>query len=215
MVLRLPPREVTWAIPAYVITQCLFSLVAFLGLQKGSEFQTSYKVFFGVTFSACLLLSMFVMARLLCAYPFGLGVIVILGSLAISLAICAVTYYQLLKLYKSHVPIGYVPLCFQAVIQLTCGIATLLTVLEPATPSLHAVSLSLSLFWLSQGIFLVLYMLGYARTIGVKWNNLNQYVPPMLAAIAFGWLAFQLSNLQAESAQQAVVSDRVQVMEAQ
>lgn len=213
MVLRLPPREVTWCIPAYVITQCIFSLIAFLGLQKGSEYATSYRMFFAITFSAVLILSMCVMGRLVCAYPVGLGIIVILGSLGISITACAVTYYQLLKLFHSEVPIWYAFLCAQAAVLLTCGIATLLTVPEPAPPSLHVISIALSLFWLLTGVFLLAYMLGFVRTTGVTWNNLNQYVPPMLAAICFGWLAFQLSSLQGETARQSVVSDRVQVVE--
>jgi hypothetical protein len=211
MVLRLPHREVTWAIPTYVLAQFLFSLTAFLGLQRGSETSLWYKAFFLSTFSAVIVLGMIVAGRLVCAYPVGLAVLVIFGSVAIAIAIAATAYYQLLKLYKSHVPYGFAFLSIQGAMLLVCGFMALLSALEPSAPSLHIASVWLSVFWLATGAYFFAYMLGFARTVGVKWDNLNLFVPPMLAAICFGAMAFHLSGLQGEVGQAAVYSDKVQV----
>lgn len=216
-VLRLPVREIPWPIPVYVVAQFLFAMTAFLGLQRGSETAPEtdawYKVFFLATFSAVLLLALIVTGRLLCAYPPAMALIVIFGSVGLAVGVSGTVYYQLLKLYKSHVPPGYAGLTIQGAILLGCGFATLMCAIEPSAPSLHTASLWLAIFWLLNGVYFFSYMLGFTRTIGVKWDNINWYVPPMLAAVCFGAMAFNLSGQQAETAQQSVLSDRVQVME--
>jgi hypothetical protein len=210
-VLRIP--NLTWAVPAYVIAQCAFALIGFLGLQKSSEGSKAYIAFFLVTFCAVLVLAMTVTGRLLITYPFGIACFVIAGSVLYAAATAGVVYYQLLKLY-GDVPMWSTVIVIQAAVLSMCGSATLLTLVEPMSPALHAVALSLSLFWMAMGAFFFAYVLGVERTLGL-WSRLNLYLPSMIAVVAFSWLAFQLGTIQREAAPQAVTSDRMQTQVAQ
>ena len=58
-------------------------------------------------------------------------------------------------------------------------------------------------FWLALGILALAWSIGVGRNRGV-WITLNNFLPAMFAVIAFGWLAFQLSNLQAEGSRESL-----------
>lgn len=212
MIFRLPVRELPWVIPCYVVAQSLFALIGFWGLQRNATDSGWYWAMFLPAFGFVLLMAVLVAVKLVCAYPVGLGLIVLFGSLFSAVAACAVTYYQLLKMFHTSVPVGSAVLCIQAGILCFCGSATLLTLAEPTSPALHSAAFALSLFWLATGSLLFAYLLGIQRTFGA-WAELNLWLPPFLAILCFGWLAFSLWNLQGEVSRQGVTSDRVQVVE--
>jgi hypothetical protein len=201
--LRVPVHELSWTVPAYVSAQCLFGLIGLWGLQRESLTSPTYTAFFLVGFFAVLLAAMVCAGRFVAAFPIGLAVFVLVGCVAFACACGAVTYWRLLFLYRGAIPYSSIGIVWQGAILIGCGAISLLSYLAEDRPALRVSALALGLFWFALGAFFLLYSIGIVRVFS-SYFRLNQFVPTFLAIIAFAWLAFSLSGLQAETARESV-----------
>lgn len=201
--LRVPGRDLTWAVPGYVMTQCLFALIAWWGLQRAAVNSHGYALFFSVGFFVVLLMAMVAAGRFLAVFPPGLAIFVILGTVASATATASVAYWRLLSIYSHGVPHSLLTTVLHGAILSTCGSATLLTLFAEQRPALRIAAFSLGSFWFLLGSFFFVYSVGIVRMY-TAWTRLNHYVPMMLVIAAFSWMAFQLSGLQREGAREAV-----------
>ena len=202
-ILRVPGRDLTWTVPGYVMTQCLFVLVAWWGLQRSAVNSTEYRTFFAFGFFFVLLMAMIATGRFLAVFPSVLGMVVIFGTIGSACTTAAVVYWRLEIIYREGVPAVLQSTVAQATILSFCGSATLLTLFADLKPAFRIAASALGAFWFLLGGFFFAYCVGILRMYG-PWARLNQYVPMMLAIAAFAWMAFQLSTMQREAAPEAV-----------
>jgi hypothetical protein len=208
--LRVPGRELTWAVPAYVIAQCIFALIGLWGLQRTDEQHASYAIFFNVGFFIVLLAAFIATGRFLAVFPPVLAVFVMVGCICFSAVTAGIAYYELLRMYNDHIPATLISTIWQAAILLVCGSASILSVFAESRPALQISASALGTFWFLLGAFFFAYCVGIVR-LHSSFLRLNHYVPMMLAIVAFGYLALELGKLQSEVAREAVPAVEIQV----
>ena len=201
-VFRVPGRAIPWTVPAYLVAQFFFAVIAWWGLQK-TDIGGSYLTYYAWSFGSVLLLAIAVTIRMALIHPRGLALFLIFGAAAQSAAVAGVIYWELSKEYGGHVPNFCQIAVFQAAIMAFCGAVTLTVTAAKVESELWAVAMALGFFWSSIAFLSWGYALGITRSRGI-WIHLNNFLPAFLAIVAFAWLAFQLSGLQGEAAKQAV-----------
>jgi hypothetical protein len=203
--MALRAERLPWIVPAYVIAQCLFALIAFLGLQRRAIETRGYMLFFGVTFGTVLLFAVGFAVWIAWRHPQILGGWLIVGTLFQSSAAAAIVYFELLKAYPrpGTVPAQLQMAVFQGGVLTFCGAVALISLALRLPPELAVSTAALGGFWTALGILAFCWALGVTRNQAV-WLTLNNFLPAMLAVIAFGWMAFELGKLQAEGSRQAV-----------
>jgi len=211
-VFRIPGRAVPWAVPAYLIAQFFFAVIAWWGLQK-ADTSGSYLTFYAWSFGSVLLLAVTVTIRMALVHPGALAAFLIVGAATQSAAIASVIYWELLKEYGGNVPAACQIALVQAAVLAFCGAVTLTVTATKVESELWSVSMALGVFWSAIAFLSWGYALGITRNRGI-WIHLNNFLPAFLAIIAFAWLAFQLNGLQGEASRQEVVEQhRVLVQE--
>lgn len=202
-VLRVPGRSISWTVPAYLIAQFFFAVIAWWGLQKVDALSGSYMNYYALSFGSVLLLAVLVTIRMAMVHPTGLGIFLLVGAAAQSAAIASVIYWELLKEYGGHVPAACQIAAFQAAVLAFCGAVTLTVTAAKVETELWSVSMALGMFWSAIAFLSWGYALGITRSRGI-WIHLNNFLPAFLAVVAFAWLAFQLSGIQSELSRQEV-----------
>lgn len=195
-----------WLVPTYVIAQCLFALIGFLGLQRSVLESRGYLWFFGVAFGAVLLSAIAFTGWVAHRHDLHLGVWLVVGGVLHASAAGAIVYSELLKAYSAMhrpVPDQFSMAVFQGAVLVFCGSVTLISLALQMSPELRVVTLALGSFWLATGILMGAFALGLTRNVR-PWLMLNNWLPAMLALVAFAWMAFQLSKLQREVAHEAL-----------
>lgn len=198
---RVPGQDLTWAVPAYVMAQCIFALVAWWGLQRAAVTSSGYAMFFTGGFFFVLLIALFATSRFLTVFPISLAIFVLLGTFSSAMAAAAVAYWRLLGVYTNGVPHSLLTTVLQGALLSFCGSATLLTLFAEQKPALRISAIALGGFWFLLGSFFLAYSVGIVRMY-TAWSRLNHYIPMMLTIVAFSWMAAQVSGLQRESARQ-------------
>jgi len=201
--IRVPGKELSMSVPAYLIAQCFFALIAWWGLQRAHVSSRSYVIFFALGFLIVLLMAVLCTSRFLSALPRTLAAVAAIAGMASASATAMMAYWKLLNLYPHGVPATLISTIFQGSILSACGSATLLTLFADLPRPTQVAAMSLGLFWLLLGSFFFAYSAGILR-MHTTWSRLNHYIPMMLAIIAFGWLALNLSGLQREMARETV-----------
>lgn len=201
-VFRVPGRAIPWTVPAYLVAQFFFAVIAWWGLQKG-ETSGSYLRYYACAFGVVLLLAIAASVRLAMVHPNWLTNLVCFGAAAQSVAVGAVIYWELLKEYGGHVPAVNQVAVFQAVIMAFCGAVTLTVTAAKVESEVWASAMALGAFWSVMAFLSWGYALGITRNRGI-WIHLNNFLPAFLAIVAFSWLAFTLSGLQSETSRQEV-----------
>jgi hypothetical protein len=199
--IRVPWRDLTWAVPAYVMAQCIFALVAWWGLQRTAVTSSGYAMFFTGGFFFVLLVALIATSRFLDVFPVPLAVFVLIGTFTSAMATAAAAYWRLLRIYTDGVPHSLLTTVLQGAILSFCGSATLVTLFAEQKPALRISAITLGAFWFLLGSFFLAYSVGIVRMY-TAWSRLNHYVPMMLTIVAFSWMAAQVSGLQRESARQ-------------
>jgi hypothetical protein len=211
-VFRIPGRSIHWTVPAYLCAQFFFCVIGWWGLQKSANLSDSYMTFYALTFGAVLLLAIYASVRMALIHPLGLALFVIFGAAAQSAAIGSVIYHQLSEEYGGHIPNAVQIAVFQAVILAFCGAVTLTVTAAKVESELWASAMALGSFWSVMGFISWGYALGITRNRGI-WIHLNNFLPSFIAVVAFAWLAFTLSGLQAEGSRQEVTQKQAVVSE--
>lgn len=189
-------QGIGWWIPAYVVAQCLFVLLAWFGMLRLALGAGSYAALFNLTFFAVLALALIASCNfLISAFPAGLAAYVVIGAAFSASGTAAVVYWRLLGIYKDGVPASLLALVFQAAILSFCGTCTLLTLFAPAKAELRIAAQSLGLFWFLMSAFFFAYCVGIVR-MHTAWAELNYWVPMFVACACFGWLAWRLGHLE-------------------
>lgn len=192
--MTLRSERLPWIVPAYVVAQCVFALIAFLGLQRSILHSRGYAIFFGATFSVVLGFAVsFAMRQSLSTQTLGWGLLP--WSLA-HFGLLAWVLYKMLGHY-SVVPSQIRLTLFQGVILLSCGIVALISTALRLPPEQHVAAVALGSFWLAMGALMWCWSVGYMRNQRV-WLTLNDFLPAFLAIAAFGWMAFELGKAQSE-----------------
>ena len=199
--LRVP--GLTWTVPLNVMAQCFFALLALWGLQKTAIQSPSYWLFFNLGFLLVLLTALICSGRFLAALPLEIAIVVMVSCIAFSLAVARVAVWRMEALNHGRIPAKEFPLIWQGAILLLCGSVTLISLLAETRPALQISATALGCFWFLLGCFFFAYAVGNIH-LHTQFQMLNRYLPAMLAIVAFSWLAFQLSGLQAETARQEV-----------
>jgi hypothetical protein len=202
-VLRVPGRSISWTVPAYLIAQFFFAVIAWWGLQKVDALSGSYMAYYALSFGSVLFLAILVTIRMAMVHPTLLGIFLLVGAAAQSAAIASVIYWELLKEYGGHVPAACQIAAFQAAVLAFCGAVTLTVTAAKVETELWSVSMALGMFWSAIAFLSWGYALGITRSRDI-WIHLNNFLPAFLAVVAFAWLAFQLSGIQSELSRQEV-----------
>ena len=202
MSMRYYGRQLPWLVTAYLAAQCLFTLIAWWGIQRDSLDSVSYMRFFGVVFALVLVFAISFAVKIAFIHPRVLGIWLLLGSLFQSSAFAAIVSLELAKTYRV-VPAQLQMAVFQGFVLCFCGAVTLIALATNLHPEMRFAVTALGLFWTALGLLAFCWALGIGRNRGM-WLHLNNFLPAMMAVVAFGWLAFQLSNLQAEGSRQEV-----------
>lgn len=197
--MTLRSERLPWIVPAYVVAQCVFALIAFLGLQRSILHSRGYTRFFFVTFSLVLVFAVWFAAYQTRAIPQGQG---ILAASFVYLGVLAWTLHSLLAHY-GPVPAQIKLTLFQGAILLSCGIVALISTALRLPPEQNVAALALGSFWLAMGALMWCWSVGYMRNQRV-WLTLNDFLPAFLAIAAFGWMAFELGKAQSELSYQAL-----------
>lgn len=186
-----------WVVSAYVIAQCAFALVAFLGLQRTYSNTRGYAGFFAIAFGLVLLTGLGFIYTIARQHPAALGVTLVVSAAAHAAAIAAIVYYQIHKVHHG-VPVPLSIAIFQGAVLAFYGSVALISLAVPLTPEMRTATLALGGFWIALGILSFAWAIGVVRHPAM-WLTLNNFLPAMLAIVAFGWMAFQLGKLQAET----------------
>lgn len=106
---------------------------------------------------------------------------------------------QLTDYARRHgVPVPLSIAIFQGAVLAFYGSVALISLAVPLTPEMRTATLALGGFWIALGILSFAWAIGVVRHPAM-WLTLNNFLPAMLAIVAFGWMAFQLGKLQAET----------------
>lgn len=198
--MTLRSTRLPWIVSAYVIAQCAFALIAFLGLQRAILYTHLYTRFFFVTFGIVLVSALaFAMQQGLRAPT--MGWLTIPFSLAHFGFLGFVLYRHLA--HKGAVPSNVKLAIAQGAVLLACGMVASVSLAANLAPEEAVASLALGSFWLAMGGLMWCWSVGFLRNQQV-WLTLNEFLPAFLAVIAFGWMAFELGRAQGELAPQAL-----------
>lgn len=188
-----------WLIPLYLSLQSLFTLFAWWGIIRPGVFESrAYLYFFAGGFGIVLVFALLVAI----SFPLDFWTGVLFIPL-LSLAVMA----GMLRLWL----VGAEPdatgkmSLIQGAVLLVCGVLSIMALAEQMAPEMKSVALALGLFWLASGAFCWCFAVG-----GRAWNPANEYVPSLLAIVAFGWLAAQLNGKQREFAPQHSRDEAIQ-----
>jgi len=198
--MTLRSERLPWIVPAYVVAQCLFALIAFLGLQRSILHSRGYTRFFFVTFSLVLVFAVWFAQRQGFMAP-SLGWAMMPWTLA-HIGFLAWVLYKILAHY-AVVPAQIKLTLFQGAILLSCGVVALISTALRLPPEQNVAALALGSFWLAMGALMWCWSVGYMRNLRV-WLTLNDFLPAFLAIAAFGWMAFELGKAQSELSYQAL-----------
>lgn len=218
VILRVPSREISWCVQAYVLAECCVHFFGLLGLQKNPAESPWYNAFFTAVTVLTLILAFVVAGRVLISLDVDWAYGVTFAAVVFTAITTARVSKIVIKLWAPEpVQDKTIIVIVKAAISLLCGLVVLLALLEPMAPAIHKAALALSFYWIGSAGFSFAYVIGTSRTfeIWAQWVRRNEIVPAMLIVVFFGWLGFALSGLQRESAPQAVSSDRIQTQEAQ
>lgn len=192
--MTLRSERLPWIVPAYVVAQCLFALIAFLGLQRTILHSRGYTAFFFVTFSVVLGFAVSFAQRQALSTPIlGWG---LLPWALMHFGLLAWVLYKMLAHYGA-IPAQIKLTLFQGAILLSCGVVALISTALRLPPEQNVVALALGSFWLAMGALMWCWSVGYMRNMRV-WLTLNDFLPAFLAIVAFGWMAFELGKAQGE-----------------
>lgn len=208
--LRNVPR-LGWSVPAYVVAQCLFALLALWGLQR-TGFGHFYMVYFNVTFALVLFTAICAVASIWQPFKFYPQVLGIIGPLLSSGVTAAIVNWRLESLYPKGIPHYVLLTVLQGMVLSFCGNSALLSLFAPLKPAVRIAAMSLGMFWLLLGSFFLAYSVGIVHQHAAT-ERLNQFVPMMLAIAAFSWMAFRLDGIQAEVSRQEVHAEQNLVLE--
>ncbi len=200
--MTLRSERLPWIVPAYVVAQCVFALIAFLGLQRAILHSRGYTAFFFVTFSVVLMLA------LIYAQKMALTVHVDVNWLPLPIMLSAFGFHAWFLQWTLFHQYGVVPTQIkltlaQGAILLSCGVVALISTALRLPPEQNVAALALGSFWLAMGALMWCWSVGYMRNQRV-WLTLNDFLPAFLAIVAFGWMAFELGKAQSELSYQAL-----------
>lgn len=182
-----------WLIELKLVVQSTFALACWWNLCRGDEVfdSHSYRVFFGATFAAVLLVSVGVA---IFSWPMNFWIGVLLWP---ALA-CAVFLAGL----ALNAPRAQRVTMIQGGVLIFCGILALIARANVEPPELRYTTVALGFFCTLLGCFFWAYSVAKDA-----WTLENLLVPPMLGIVCFGWLGFQLLKGQLESARQHSVDE--------
>lgn len=183
-------------VPAYIITQCAFALVAFLSLQRVVIRSESYTYFFAISFGLVLLSGLGFIVWMSMQHGSALGWTLLVSCLAHAGVIGLVIYTQIQKITPS-VPSHLQLAVFQGAVLVFYGTVALISLALPLTPEIRIATIALGGFWMAVGVFSFAWSIGLLRHPAM-WLTLNNFLPAMLAIVAFGWMALQLGKTQGE-----------------
>ena len=198
--MTLRSERLPWIVPAYVVAQCVFALVAFLGLQRSILHSRGYTWFFMLGFAAVLCFAL-VFAQRQGLMALSLGWAVLPWTLAHT-GFLGWILYRILAHYAA-VPSQIKLTLFQGAVLLSCGVVALISTALRLPPEQHIAALALGSFWLAMGALMWCWSVGFMRNLRV-WLTLNEFLPAFLAVVAFGWMAFELGKAQHELSFQAL-----------
>lgn len=198
--MTLRSERLPWIVPAYIVSQCLFALIAFLGLQREILHSRGYVLFFGATFSVVLAFALGYAAWQTTLMP-RMGYLLLPWCLAYFVYL-AWFLIQILTRYAA-VPAQIKLTLFQGAMLLSCGVVSLVSTVLKLRPEQKIAALALGCFWLAMGALMWCWSVGFMRNLRV-WLTLNQILPAFLAIVAFGWMAFELGKAQSELSYQAL-----------
>lgn len=197
---RVPGRELTWAVPLYLIAQTLFCIVGWSTLLRHGFSAEVYAHAYNFTI-LFLLVSMLIAAHQILA-PMGetLSIFVMLGMVGYSCAISAVVYKELLVIYRDSPEIPHTALApvWNGAVFVFCGNCALATSFIQMRPAMRTAALCLGIFWWAMGTHFWLYDLGYLR-FEEKWEFLNRFIPVMAMVVPFVVFAVRLSGMHMAS----------------
>lgn len=197
--MALRSQRLPWIVPAYVIAQCLFALIAFLGLQRTILHSRGYTLFFFVGFTAVLVLALGFALQQSRLFPDGKF---IFPATVIYVGLLALVLYKTLA-HSAAVPAQIKLTLAQGAILLSCGVVALISTVLKLGPEQHVAALALGSFWLAMGALMWCWSVGFMRNQRV-WLTLNDFLPAFIAVVAFGWMAFELGKAQSELSYQAL-----------
>jgi hypothetical protein len=99
--------------------------------------------------------------------------------------------------HYGNVPAQIKMTLFQGTILLACGMVALFSTALRLPPELHIAAIAFGCFWLGMGALMWCWSVGFTRNLEV-WLTLNNYLPAMLAIVAFAYMAHELGKFQAE-----------------
>jgi len=201
--LRVPSADLTWVVPLNVMAQCFFALIALWGLQKTAISHPNYLLFFNIGFFAVLVTAFICAGRFTAAFPPEIAVPLMILCAGFSIVVIRAAFWRMEILHQGRVPINQIPTVLFAGVLLLCGSLSLVSLLAESRPALKISAVALGSFWFLLAIFFFAYAVGNIH-LHSTFQKLNNFVPMMLAIVAFSWLAFQLSGLQREVARETV-----------
>src|ERR1043165_1139730 len=93
-VFRVPGRAIPWTVPAYLVAQFFFAVIAWWGLQK-TDTSGSYLNYYAISFGLVLLSAIAVTLRMAFVHPWPLAFLLIFGAGLQSLAVGAIVWWEL------------------------------------------------------------------------------------------------------------------------
>jgi len=196
--------DVPWPVNAYVISQAVFALTSWWVLQKSAAETRAYSAVFSLGFFMVLGFALLATAAFLEAFPGWLAVLAVAACGLQALVLHTIIGWRLEGLYD-HIPHTILSLNWQATLLSFEGSLTLLTLFAPMKPSMRIAAACLGGFWWALGAFVFAYALNVKLFPQTDiWDDLNFYVPMMLATAAFGSLAFYFGKLQGEGAMEVI-----------
>ena len=200
MVLR--ADRLPWLVPAYVIAQLSFTLIAFLGLQRQAAESKSYLYLFAATFGVVLLFAVGFTAWIAHAHDKVLGWFFLTAAALHVIAAAMIVHAELLKVYK-QVPAALSMAVFQGGVLTFCGSVALISLALRLPPELRIATTALGFFWMALGILSFMWALGIVRN-PAAWLTLNTFAGAMIAIVCFAYLGHEMGKLQAEASHAVV-----------
>ena len=201
--LKVPGHDLTWPIPLNVMAQCFFALLALWGLQKTAIQSPTYLLFFNLGFMAVMVTALICAGRFTAAFPFEIAAPLIAICVLFALWMFRSAIWRMALLHKGAIPLKEIPVVVFASVLLLCGLLSVASLIAESRYPLKVSAIALGGFWLLLAVFFFAYAIGNIH-LHTTTQKFNHFVPSMLAIVAFGWLAFQLSGLQAEASREQV-----------
>lgn len=210
VIVKLPAQEIPWLVLTYLFAQLLAGLLGWWARKRYGVLDPHYIPFYFYP----LFVALCVAAACAVQFAGALGrwnaAALLWAAVSGSGTAAYVVGSEVVRAYKlEQLPrvIAY-DLTTTAAFA-SCAIVAFFSLAAPATQTQSLIRLWLAAWWFSAAAYFFTRALGYLNPL-LAWATKHTWIPIFTAAVCFGWLAWQLSTLQAESSRATVSLPQMQ-----